>query len=47
MCKKKIIAVQSSAEAVRENSKLLENVFYACFSYGAPDFSGGHIFCSH
>jgi hypothetical protein len=34
ICKKKIIAVRPSAEAVRENSELLENFFLACFSYG-------------
>ena len=45
--RKKNIAVRPSAEAVRENKKLLENVFYACFSYGASDFFDGHIFCSN
>jgi hypothetical protein len=42
---KKIIAVRPSAEAVRENSELLEYFFLVCFSYGGPDFLGGHIFC--
>jgi hypothetical protein len=43
--KKKIIAVRPSAEAVRENSELLENFFLTCFSYGGTDFLGAHIFC--
>jgi hypothetical protein len=27
--------------------KIIEIFFYACFSYGAPDFFGGHILFSH